>query len=141
MFGTWHRYKEGKISWSTFQSYVRPVRAKIEALLLRGQNSGHPRLVGMCKELHSHRDWLWTFTRVEGVEPTNNTAERALRPAVIWRKLSFGTQSEKGSRFMERMLSVTETCRLQKRPIFEYMVQALQAHFSKTKPPSLISDR
>ena len=69
---------------------------------------------GMCRELHDHRDWLWTFVEVQGIEPTNNTAERVLRPAVIYRKLSFGTQSEAGSRFIERMLTVSETCHLQK---------------------------
>ena len=70
---------------------------------------------GMCRELYDHRHWLWTFLRHEGVEPTNNASERALRHAVIWRKLSFGTQSAGGSRFVETMLTVIETCRQQRR--------------------------
>ncbi len=73
-----------------------------------------------------------------GIEPTNNTAERALRPAVIDRKLSFGTQSESGSRFIERMLTVSETCRLQNRSAYDYLTQAVIAHFSNQDPPSLL---
>ena len=73
---------------------MKPVRTTVNHLLLRGMCSGNTRLKGMCKELFMHRDWLWTFVDVQGIEPTNNTAERALRPAVIYRKLSFGTQSD-----------------------------------------------
>ena len=70
--------------------------------------------------------------------PTNNAAERALPPAVIYRKLSFGTQSASGSRFIERMLTVTETCRLQNRSTFEFMVEAVEAHYNKTRAPTLL---
>ena len=76
---------------------------------------------------------------VEGVEPTNNASERALRPAVIWRKLSFGTQSERGSRFVETILTVVETCRRQSRNIFRYVRQAIEARFANRPTPSLIS--
>ena len=113
MFQHWKRYKAGEISWETFRRYMSPVRKEVNTLLLRGKFSGNKRLIGMCNELYKHRQWLWTFVDVTGIEPTNNTAERALRPAVIYRKLSFGTQSESGSRFIERMLTVSETCRLQ----------------------------
>jgi transposase len=75
----------------------------------------------------------------EGIEPTNNAAERALRPAVIYRKLSYGTQSSSGSRFIERMLTIIETCRQQKRSTMEYLVEAMKAHYSKSTPPSLLS--
>lgn len=93
----------------------------------------------MCEELYSHRQWLWTFLKVEGVEPTNNAAERSLRPAVIWRKLSFGTQSAAGSRFVETLLSTIETCRQQDRNVLEYVTQALNAHFQRQPCPSLLS--
>lgn len=138
VFQHWRRYKAGKINWHTFRRYAGPIREEINALLLRGAFSGNARLVGMCQELHNHREWLWTFVEVEGIEPTNNTAERALRPAVIYRKLSFGTQSEEGSRFIERMLTVTETCRLQNRSIFDYLTQAVTARFANQAPPSLV---
>ncbi|WP_153559491.1 IS66 family transposase, partial [Roseimaritima sediminicola] len=87
LFRYWRQYKAGKIKWSTFQSYVRPIRENIRHLLLRGKFSGNAKLIGFCDELYDRREHLWTFTRIEGIEPTNNTAERALRPAVIYRKL------------------------------------------------------
>ena len=138
MFQHWKRYKAGEISWKTFRTYMRPVRKEINGLLLRGKLSGNKRLVGMCKELYAHREWLWTFVDTQGIEPTNNTAERALRPAVIYRKLSFGTQSESGSRFIERMLTVSETCRLQNRSPYDYLTKAVTAYFSKQAAPSLL---
>ncbi len=140
MFQHWRRYQAGEISWGTFRGSMSPVRKKINALLLRGEFSGNQRLIGMCRELYNHRQWLWTFVDVQGIEPTNNTAERALRPAVIYRKLSFGTQSESGSRFIERMLTVSETCRLQKRSVYNYLTEAVAAHFSNQAAPSLLPD-
>ena len=107
--------------------------------LLRGLFSGHPRLVGMCRESYEHRQWLWTFVEQE-VEPTNNASERALRHAVIWRKLSFGTQSAGGSRFVETMLTVIETCRQQSRNVFTYVTAAVQAHLAGQLTPSLLPE-
>ncbi len=138
VFQYWKHYKKGEIRWRTFRRYMSPVRNEINALLLRGEFSCNKRLIGMCSELHKHHQWLWTFVDVEGIEPTNNTAERALRPAVIYRKLSFGTQSETGSRFLERMLTVSETCRLQNRSVYDYLTEAVTAHFSKQDPPTLL---
>jgi transposase len=138
MFQHWRRYQDDEISWETFRAYMRPVRQEIDALLLRGKFSGNTRLTGMCSELHKHRQWLWTFVDIKGIEPTNNTAERALRPAVIYRKLSFGTQSESGSRFIERMLTVSETCRLQDRSVYDYLIEAVTGYFSMQSPPSLL---
>ena len=105
------------------------------ALLLRGAFSGNAKLVGMCKPLYDHRDWLWTFLDVEGVEPTNNVSERALRPAVIWRKLSFGTQSASGSRFVETILTVVETCHRQSRNSFEYLTAAIAGPLRRSTRP------
>ncbi len=116
---------------------MRPVRAEIDALLLRGEYSGDARLRGMCKPLWEHRAWLWTFVDEEGVEPTNNASERALRQAVIWRKLSFGTQSESGSRFVETLLTVVETCRQQSRAAYPFIADAVRAHLAGQPAPSL----
>jgi len=80
---------------------------------------------------------LWTFTEIEGVEPTNNRAERGLRGAVIYRKISLGSQSEGGERFAERMLSVSQTCRLQGRSLFAYLVEVTQASIRGQPPPAL----
>lgn len=138
LFENWRIYKAKEISWKVFQKKVKPIESEFNSLLVRGVFSGNSRLIGMCEELWNHRDWLWTFTKSEGIEPTNNTAERALRPAVIYRKLSFGTQSAAGSRFIERMLTLSETCRMQNRSAYAYLVSAMQAHFAKEAPPSLM---
>ena len=138
MFRLWHRYKDGLDSRKTFQSEMKPVRNAVDAFLLRGRFSGNKRLVGMCRELYERRDWLWTFVAQQGIEPTNNTAERALRPAVIYRKLSFGTQSESGSRFVERMLTVSETCRLQNRSVYQWLTGAVEASLQNRPAPSLV---
>lgn len=138
LFEHWRRYKAGKIKWSTFQNLARPIRKQFDAYLLRGCCSRNARLTGFCEELYPRRDWLWTFVRVEGLEPTNNTAERALRPAVIYRKLSFGTQSATGSRYLERILSVSETCRLQNRSAYQYLIESMTAKFANQAAPSLL---
>jgi len=80
---------------------------------------------------------LWTVTRVERVEPTNNVSERALRPAVLWRKGSFGSDSEAGSRFAERLLTVAATCRQQGRGLLDFLVAAGEAALRSNAPPSL----
>jgi transposase len=139
LFEHWGNYRDGTISRVAFVRRMSPVRREVERLLLRGIASGNKSLVGMCRELHEHRDWLWTFVRREGVEPTNNAGERALRHAVIWRKLSFGTQSAAGSRFVETMLTVIETCRQQHRNAFEYLTTAVQAYLAGQPAPSLLS--
>jgi transposase len=138
LFEHWGNYRKGKISRTAFVRRMAPVRREVERLLLRGIASGNKSLVGMCQELYDHRDWLWTFVREEGIEPTNNAGERALRHAVIWRKLSFGTQSAAGSRFVETMLTVIETCRQQHCNAFEYLTAAVQAHLAGQPAPSLL---
>ena len=81
---------------------------------------------------------LWTFTRVEGVEPTNNVSECALRPAVLWGKGSFGTDAQAGSRFVERMLTVAATCRQQGQRLLDFLVTVGEAALKGTLPPSLL---
>lgn len=138
LFEHWRKYKDGEITWRSFRRLVAPVRQSVDSVLLRGKFTGNRCLVGMCEELYSHRDWLWTFIDTQGIEPTNNTAERALRPAVIYRKLSFGTQSAAGSRYVERILTVTQTCHLQRRSPYQYLVSAMQAAFAGLHAPSLL---
>jgi len=91
-----------------------------------------------CRELLAHESKLWAFVWCEGVEPTNNAAERALRHAVLWRKGSGGTDSRRGSRFVERVLSVRETCRQQGRSLWGYLVECCQARLAGTDAPSLV---
>lgn len=133
MFQLWARYRDGTLTRVGFQRQMKPIRQEIEGLLLRGKYAG----IGMADELWRHRERLWIFVDVEGVEPTNNASERALRHAVIWRKLSFGTQSEAGSRFVETMLTVVETCRQQSVNVFAFVTTAINAHLNRQTAPSL----
>jgi transposase len=138
LFRHWSRCRDGTITRRGFERLMQPIRREIDGLLLRGMFSGNPKLTGMCEPLYQHRQWLWTFLEVEEVEPTNNVSERALRPAVIWRKLSFGAQSARGSRFVETILTVVETCHRQSKNSFEYLTAAIQAHLAGKCPPSLL---
>lgn len=139
LFELWARYRDGTLSRPAWKRLMHPVRQEVDTLLLRGACSGNPHFVGMCDELSKHRDWLWMFLSVKDVQPTNNAGERALRHAVIWRKLSFGTQSARGSRFVETMLTVVETCRQQSRNVFTYVSDAVHAHFANQASPSLLT--
>jgi transposase len=137
LFVLWQKVRDGTLSRAAFVEQMKPIRAEVESLLLRGYFNA--RVPGFCKGLWEHRQNLWTFVEVEGVEPTNNAAEQALRQAVIWRKLSFGTQSAEGSRFVERLLTVVETCRRQQRNVFSWLVDAVEARFAGKTAPSLLS--
>jgi transposase len=138
LFELWAKCRDGTLARERFVEQMKPIRREVEGLLLRGRFSGKKRLRGMCRELYDHREWLWTFVKVPGVEPTNNASERALRHAVIWRKLSFGTQSARGSVFVERMLTVIETCRQQNREVLGYLSRAVGCLFAHQNPPSLL---
>ena len=137
LFEHWADYRDGRISRAALLRRMGPVRRKVESLLARGTQCGHADTRGTCRELHEHRPWLWTFLRHEGIEPTNNAGERSLRHAVIWRKLSFGTQSASGSRFVETMLTVIETCRQQGRNVSPFLTNAVEAHLAHQPAPSL----
>jgi transposase len=138
LFSAWARYRDGTITWRAFRRLMKPIRNEIDALLLRGAFSGNAEFMGMCSELYDHREWLWTFVGNRGIQPTNNASERALRHGVIWRKLSFGTQSSGGSRFVETMLTTIETCRQQNRSVFDYLTAAVSARFAGETCPSLL---
>jgi transposase len=139
MFTLWHRVRDGTLTRRGFQRAMKPLRHEVEALLLRGAFSGNALFAGMCDELWLGRANLWTFVEIEGVEPTNNDAERALRHAVIWRKLSFGTQSDSGSRFVETMLTIVETCRQQSCNAFDYIIRAVEARTAGQLAPKLLA--
>jgi transposase len=136
MFALWQRVRDGTLTRAEFQEHMRPIRQRVESVLLRGCFDARVR--GVCTDLYEYRARLWVFVDVEDVEPTNNAAERSLRHAVIWRKLSFGTKSAKGSRFVERMLTVIETCRQQKRDVYGWLVEAVQANLAGQPTPSLL---
>jgi transposase len=138
MFQWWHRVREGTLAHRTFASYMWPVRQEVERLLEAGHTCGVPKTEGTCRELLKLRQALWTFVRHEGVEPTNNAAERAIRPGVLWRKGSFGTQSAEGSRFVEAMMTVVATLKQQHRNVLAYVTAACEAALCGQPAPSLL---
>jgi transposase len=141
MFTWWHRVCEGTLARSTFRSYMRPLRREVEQLLEAGSQCGVAKTEGTCREILKRREALWTFVQVEGVEPTNNTAERSLRPGVQWRKVSFGTQSEDGSRFVESMRTGVATLKQQKRNVLDYLTAAHEAALRGEPTPSLLPEQ
>jgi transposase len=138
MFTWWHRVREGTLARSTFRSYMTPLRREVERLLEAGSQCGVAKTEGMCREILKRREALWTFVQVEGVEPTNNTAERSIRPGVQWRKGSFGTQSEAGSRYVERIMTVVATLKQQNRNVLDYLTAAHEAALRGEAAPSLL---
>ena len=131
------RVRDGTLLRQTFQYRMEPLMKRVEILLERGADSGES-LSGQCRRIFNQRQYLWTFVHDARVEPTNNLAERTIRQAVLWRKGSFGTQSERGAGYAERILSVCATCRLQRRSLIEYLRQACRCHLDGLPVPSLI---
>lgn len=140
MFVLVRRVRDGTLQHRTLQRRMKPIRAEIERLLEEAASSPCVHTQGKAKAILEHRDALWTFVDDPRIEPTNNEAERALRHAVILRKLSFGTQSKRGSRFIERMLSAVDTLRKQDRDVLDFLMAALQAHSVGSTPPSLVPE-
>src|SRR3954468_16659317 len=138
LFEWWHRLRDGVLVRSSFQTYVATMRPFLREDLERGAACACPKTAGAGRELLSGETHLWTFVRVEGIEPTNNDAERALRHGVIYRKLSGGTDSESGSRFVERVLTVVATCRQQGINVLDYLTRCYRAHLDGRPAPSLL---
>jgi transposase len=138
MFHWWHRVRDGTLKRSSFRSYMSPMRREVERLLEAGSTCGVPKTEGVCRDILKRRQALWTFVHLEGVEPTNNAAERAIRPGVLWRKGSFGTQSAQGSRFVETMMTVVATLKQQHRNVLDYVTAACEAALCGEPAPSLL---
>jgi len=138
MFGLWHRVRDGTLSRADFQTAMQPIQTRVGDLLREGAALACDKTRRTCENLLKLEVALWTFVRVEGVEPTNNSAERGLRRAVLWRRRSFGTQSEDGSHFVERVLTAVTTLRQQKRDVLDYLTEACAAAIRGDKAPSLL---
>jgi len=138
MFEWWYQVKDGTLSRSTFRVYMGPLRASMKMLLEQGARCRSPAVAATCRDLLKLYPAMWTFVRVEGIEPTNNDAERAIRHAVIWRKSSFGTHSPEGSRFVERILTASATLKQQGRNIVDFIERACEASLHGRKAPSLL---
>lgn len=137
-FGLWQRVRDGTLSREELKQQMVVIQAGFEAGLEAGRVCGCARTEALSKNLLEKKEWLWRYVEKEGVEPTNNAAEQALRHVVLWRKSSYGTDSEAGSRFVERILSVRATCRQQGKNLLEYLTACCQAHIADRPAPSLL---
>jgi transposase len=139
VFDYWDQLRAGKIGRDQFRELMAPVRFHVEALFERGRAAKLPHVSGSCEDILDYRAALWTFVDREGVEPTNNHAERELRAFVLWRKRSFGTQSERGNLFAERMMTVAHTARKQNKNVLEFLTACCTAAREGTAAPSLFA--
>jgi len=139
MFALWHAFKRGDLDRQALVLKSVPIRARMHRCLQRYVDSSDYDVSKAAKSVLKHWDGLFTFLEVEGVEPTNNSAERALRPAVQWRKICFGNQSEDGQTLTSRLLTVTRTCILQNRNPFDFLVKSIVAYRRELPGPSLLS--
>jgi transposase len=138
LFSLIHKVRDGTLDMSAFTRKVKRLRGKIDGLLFFGMRCGHSKTQETCKNIRSLSAAMWTFLKHAGVEPTNNASERAIRPAVLWRKNCFGTQSERGSLFVARMMTVCATCRLQGRNVLDFLTESIEAHNTGRPKPSLL---
>jgi transposase len=137
LFHEWHLFRGGG-SRAQLQRELEPLRESMREWLGEGTRCRDHKVTAFCQNLLDLEPALWTFLYKMNVEPTNNHAERILRTGVLWRKNAFGCQSEGGCRFVERILTVAQTLRLQKRPVFAYLVAAIAAHRAGSPIPQLL---
>jgi transposase len=131
LFKVWHEYKSENISRDELLQQTRPIRQRIGELLEQGSYTDPAlKIVRFCRNLLENFNALWTFLEIDNVEPTNNHAERSLRPSVIWRKKYFCTRSDYGTEYVARSASINMTCKLQKKSSFNFLCTLLQNHFS-----------
>jgi Transposase IS66 family len=130
--------RDGTLAHASFANYMRPVRREVERRLEAGQSCGVPKTEGVCREILKRRQALWMFVRHAGVEPTNNAAERAIRPGVLWRQGSCGTQSPEGSRVVDTMMTVVAPLQQQPRHVLASVTAACEAALRGEAAPSLL---
>lgn len=138
VFEYWHGYRDGALTRDELETWLQPVRRHFERTLKAAAKADLDRLSGSCEDILAHKEALWTFVTHEGVEPTNNHAERELRAFVLWRRRSFGSQSDRGERFAERVMTVAHTARKQGKAILDFIARSIAAHFEGTPAPCLI---
>lgn len=128
VFAAWHEFLAGQVTRRQLQARLEPLRRRLGKTLIEGGLGDDARVAKFCENLLTLESALWTFMTHEGVEPTNNFMERLLRRAVLWRRRSFGCNSEAGCRFVERILTVVQTCRLHSKNTLEYLCTAVHNH-------------
>ncbi len=141
VFAAWRAFQDGQVARAQLQAQLDPIAWRLNRVLLEGALLGEdPTVATFCENVLALEPALWTFARTEGVEPTNNFMERLLRRAVLWRKRSFGSWSQARCHFVERILTVVQTRRLQGKNVLEYLHDAVLAHRAGQPCPKLLSD-
>jgi transposase len=138
LFADWHAFRRGEIDRAGLQARVERIARELQSVLEQGRGCADTKAATFCANLLALYPAMWLFAVSEGVEPTNNHAERILRLGVLWRKNAFGCHSPAGCRFVERMLTVVQTLRLQKRPVLDFLYRAIVAHRAGLHPPQLL---
>jgi transposase len=141
VFAGWNRVRDGTLTHEEFADAIVRIRKRVRKWLTTGEKCGGPGIAGLCRGILRDERSMWTFVDYPGVEPTNNAAERAIRPAVLLRKSSQGTQSRLGSMFVERLQTVSATLRKQGRNVFEFVYTAINAALNDEPAPSLLPTR
>ena len=141
MLSAWHQVRDGTLTRKRYQEMANNAQVAVENLLTRGVALRLKGISGSCANILTHKEALFRFAFVRGLEPTNNHAERALRAFVLWRKTSYGSQSERGCLFARRLMSTVETLRQQKRHVFEFLVDACRTDQHGARGPSLLPTR
>jgi transposase len=141
VFAAWQAFQQGKVTRRKLQALIEPLQRRLQKALIEGGLGDDARVAKFCENLLTLESALWTFVSEEGVEPTNNHIERLLRRAVLWRRRSFGCNSTAGCRFVERILTVVQTCRLHGKNVVEYLTDAVHSHRCGLSCPNLISER
>jgi transposase len=137
LFEYWHDYRDGKLPRATFVAWMAALSPQVEAVLARGVAADIAGLSGSCADILMHKQALWTFVAHHDVEPTNNHAEREIRAFVLWRKRSYGAQSDRGNLFAERVMTVTHTARKQDKNVLAFLTACCRARLARLAMPSL----
>jgi transposase len=138
VFELWHQFRNGACTRKQLRRRMQVLRGDMRAILKEGSRSRNQKLARFCRRLLKVYPALWTFVRVEGVEPTNNHGERVLRLAVLWRKCCFGCHSENGCRFVERLITAVQSLRLQKHSVLDFLRTTIEARRAGERTPSLL---
>ena len=138
LFADWWAFRRGELDRAGLRARLEPMARELQGVLEQGCGCADSKAATFCANVLALYPALWLFAAIEGVEPTNNHAERILRLGVLWRKNAFGCHSAAGCQFVERMLTVVQTLRLQKRPVLDYLYRAIVAHRSGLPAPQLL---
>jgi transposase len=138
LFADWWAFRRDELDRPALKARVDPIARELQGVLEQGCSCADSKAATFCANVLVLYPALWLFAAIEGVEPTNNHAERILRLGVLWRKNAFGCHSAAGCRFVERMLTVVQTLRLQKRPVLDYLYRAIVAHRAGLTAPQLL---